>query len=546
MNINFSKVDVAFYNGSVITVNENDDVVEALGIKDNKIVFVGSNDELKEFADENTETIDLKGRTLMPGLIDSHYHPILSGFFGDEPESSIINLGGCRSIEDIQNKIKAAVATKEPREWISMMGYDEFKLKEKRHPNIKDLDEVSPNNPVQCMQRSGHISVYNKEALKLLGIEKPEDAKKFPKNEVEVKNGELTGMLKDHTHFSLWAKVAYSEERQAEAAMKSHDFALKNGITSIHDCGECDKPSYHIMQKLIREGTFKLRSYMMLHSIYGKPFSLEDNEHFLSLGLMTGLGDEHFRIGSCKFMIDGGSSAPSAALREPYSHDAELEGIMGWKEKETTDYIKKIHDAECQATAHALGDLAVEYMVKGYEKAFKGNPRLDLRHRIEHCTIVDQDLIDRMAKMNICPSLNPGMIQVGGKDYHKFYGERMKYFTALRSMIDAGMKPSISSDYPSGPVGINVLDGAVNRYDREEGFQADQTQCIKVLEAIRLATYNGAYASFEEGIKGSLEPGKLADMIILSKNILEYPKEKMNEIEVDLTMIDGKVEYKRV
>jgi hypothetical protein len=219
---------------------------------------------------------------------------------------------------------------------------------------------------------------------------------------------------------------------------------------------------------------------------------------------------------------------------------------MGWEEKETADYIKKIHDAECQATAHALGDLAIEHMVKGYEKAFEDNPRPDLRHRIEHCTIVDQDLIDRMAKMNICPSLNPGMIQVGGKDYHKFYGERMKYFTALRSMIDAGMKPSISSDYPSGPVGINVLDGAVNRYDRVEDFQADQTQCISVLEAIRLATYNGAYASFEEDIKGSLEPGKLADMIVLSENILEYPKEKINEIEVDLTMIDGKVEYKRV
>src|SRR6056297_1817107 len=124
MNINFSKVDFAFHNGSVITVNENDDVFEAVGIKNNKIVFVGSDKELKELTDENTKMVDLKGRTLMPGLIDSHYHPILSGFFGDEPESSIINLGGCRSIKDIQNKIKAAVDTKKPGEWVSMMGYD--------------------------------------------------------------------------------------------------------------------------------------------------------------------------------------------------------------------------------------------------------------------------------------------------------------------------------------------------------------------------------------------------------------------------------------
>lgn len=427
-----------------------------------------------------------------------------------------------------------------------MMGYDLENLAERRHPTIDDLDMVAPENPVQCMQRSGHISVYNTLALKELGVYAPEDASKFPKDEVEVKNGKLTGMVKDHTHFALWAKVNYSPEAQKAAALKSHEHLLRNGITSIHDCGECDGPSYHIMQKLCRDRIFKVRSYMMLHSIYGKPFSLEDNEHFLALGFMTGLGDEYFRIGACKFMIDGGSSAPSCATREPYSHDPELPGILGWKKDEVAEYIKMINDAECQATAHAVGDLAVEYMVNGYEEAFKTNPRPDLRHRIEHCTIVDQDLINRMAKMNICPSVNPGMIQVGGQDYEKFYGERIKYTVALRSMLDAGMKPSLSSDIPSGPGGLNVIDAAVNRYDRVRNHQVDKTQAISVLEAIRCATYNGAYASFEENIKGSIEVGKLADLIVLSENILSYPKERINEIQVDLTMIDGIIEYERI
>lgn len=333
MNLNLSHIDTAFYNGVVVTVNDNDDIKEAVGIKDNKIVFVGSNDELKNIVDNDTKMIDLKGRALLPGLIDTHYHPILFGFFGDEPDASIINLADCRSIADIQDKIKAAIAIKKPGEWVSMMGYDVENLAEKRHPTIDDLDAVSPENPVQCMQRSGHISVYNTLALKELGVYGPEDANKFPKDEIEVKDGKLTGMAKDHTHFALWAKVDYSAEQQKAAALKAQNHLLENGITSIHDCGECDAPSFHIMQKLCRDRVFKVRSYMMLHSIYGKPFAKKDNELFLSLGFMTGLGDEYFRIGSCKFMIDGGSSAPSCATREPYSHDPELPGILGWERK---------------------------------------------------------------------------------------------------------------------------------------------------------------------------------------------------------------------
>ncbi len=547
MNFDFSYIDVAFKNGIVVTVNDKDKVAQAVGIKGNKIVFVGNNQDIEELIDEKTKVIDLKGRALLPGLIDSHYHPILSGFFGEKSNSSIINIAfkNCKSVDDIKNKIMDAVAVKKPGEWVSMMGYDDTKLAENRHPNINDLDNVSPDNPVQCMHYCGHVCVYNTKALELLGVFKPEDALKFPKDEVEVIDGKLTGMVRDHTHFSLWSKVDYTPEQQTLAAMKAQEHLLENGITSIHDCGECDAPSYHIMQQLCRQGKFKVRSYMMLHSIYGKPFSLEDNNHYLALGLMTGLGDEHFRIGACKFMVDGGSSAPSCAMREPYSHDPNLPGIMGWERQEIADYIKLINDAGCQVTSHSIGDLAVECMVEGYEKAFQTNPRPDLRHRIEHCTITDQDLINRMAKMNICPSVNPGMIQVGGKNYNRFYGERTKYAVALRSMLDAGMKPSISSDTPSGPAGIQTLDGAVNRYDRSNNFEFDQTQAISVMEAIRCATLYGAYASFEENIKGSIEVGKLADMIVLSDDITTIPKESINEIKVDMTMIDGIIEFER-
>lgn len=547
MTIDKRRIDIAFVNGKVITVNQEDAIAEAVGVKNNKIVFVGTTDELKEWIEPDTQVYDLAGRTLMPGMIDTHYHPILNGLLEDDNNAAMIDTRYpiYQSVEEILQRIREEVTRKAPGEWISMMGYEPLLLKEKRHPTFEELNEAAPEHPVHCMHGGGHICMYNAKALEYLDVYSAEDAAKYPKGEVEVRDGKLTGMIYGHTHFWLWGQVVYTEEAQRRAAMNSHKELLEAGITSIHDPGETGALSYHTMQKLCREGTFKVRSYMMLHSIFGKPFSLEQNDHWMSLGLMTGLGDEHFRIGSSKFMIDGGSGGPSCATREPYSHDPTLEGERGWEREEVAEYIQKINDAECQATAHAIGDLAVEYMVEGYEKAFETNPRPDLRHRIEHCTLVDQDLIDRMAKMNICPSVNTGMVAHLGANYTKFYGERMKYLAAVRSMIDAGVKCSIHSDAPSGPTGLKVLDGAINRYDRKQNMQTDRTQAVSVLEAVRLATINGAYGSFEEDIKGSIEVGKLADMIVLSDNILAIDPMDIVDVQVDLTMIDGVIEYER-
>ena len=365
-----------------------------------------------------------------------------------------------------------------------------------------------------------------------------------------VENGKLTGLVRGHTHFWLWGQVDYTEEQQKKAAMRSHQQLLENGITSIGDMGECDRPSYHIMEKLCRGGEFKVRSYMALHSIFGKPYSKEDNEHWLKLGFVTGLGDEHFRIGPCKFMIDGGSGGPSCYTREPYSHDPNLPSERGWEREEVWDYIKMIDDAECQCTAHAIGDGAVEFMVEGYEKAFAACKDKEAfkarRHRIEHCTLVDQDLIDRMAKMNICPSVNAGLQIRNGKNLARFYGpERNKYLGALKSMMAAGIKCSLHSDAPSGPVGFEMIDGAVNRYDIRQGYQCDTTQAVSLLDAIRCCTWNAAYSSYEENIKGSVEVGKLADLIVLDRDILNMDTHELHNVKVDMTMIDGVAVYER-
>ena len=550
MNFDFSYLDVAFKNGSVVTVNERDEIAQAVGVKGNKIVFVGTNEDIDRLIDPHTRVIDLAGRSLLPGFNDAHFHPILNGMLGPDMECGMIDTTqkNCKSLAEMLQMIRDTARTIPPGKWISMMGYEPLLFPEGRHPTIEELDDCAPNNPVHCMHGGGHICMYNHKALEYLGVYTAEDAKKYPPDEVEVIDGKLTGMVRGHTHFWLWGQVDYSPAQQRKAALKSQQKCFENGITSVGDMGECDAPSYHTMQKLCRDGEFRVRTYMALHSIFGKPFSLEDNEHFLKLGFMTGLGDEHFRVGPCKFMIDGGTGGPSCATREPYSHDPELPRERGWEREESWDYIKRINDAECQCTAHAVGDLAIEFMVEGYERCFAENPERvrALRHRIEHCVIVDPDLIARMAKMNICPILHTGLVQMLGKNFSEFYGpERNKYLEAVRSMLDAGIHVALHSDAPSGPVGVQVIDGAVNRYDRSKNFQCDRTQAVSVLEAIRCYTLNSAYAAHEDHIKGSIEVGKLADLIILSDDILAIDPMNIHSLKVDLTMIDGVVEYQR-
>ena len=553
MNFDFSYLDIAFKNGSVITVNAQDEIAQAVGVKGNKIVFVGSNEDIDKLIDEKTQVIDLKGRALMPGINDSHYHPILNGMIGTDLDSAMVDTGFARAkdIPALLAILKAVTDSKAPGKWVSSMGFEATLLKEQRYPTLEELDAVAPNNPLQAITCNGHNAIYNSKALEYLKVYGPEDAKKYPEGEVVVVDGKLTGEVRGHTHFWLWGQVEYTEPQQRKAAMKSQKQCLELGITSVGDMGECDAPSYHIMQKMCRDGDFKIRSYMALHSIFGKPYSLEDNEHWMKLGFVTGLGDEHFRVGPCKFMIDGGSGGPTCYTREPYSHDPSAPSERGWEREETWDYIKKVDNAECQCTAHAMGDGAIEFMVEGYEKAFEACEDKEAfkarRHRIEHCMLVDQDLIDRMAKMNICPSVNAGLQIRNGKNLARFYGpKREKFLGALKSMMEAGVVCSLHSDAPSGPVGFEMIDGAVNRYDLRQGYQCDMSQAVTVLQAIRCCTYNAAYQSYEEKIKGSIEVGKLADLIICDRDILAMDTHELHNVKVDLTMIDGKVEYQRV
>lgn len=544
MRFDFSYADYAFKNGRVITVNDKDEFAQAVAVKGNKIVYVGDNEGLSNIIDQSTKVIDLKGRALTPGFIDSHFHPILSGFFGGAIID--INYPAVKSIAEIQELIRDAARKSEKGAWIKLWGYNASKLAEKREISIEDLDTVAPDNPVQCMQVSGHLCVYNTLGLAAGGINAPGDAAKFGSGEVEVVNGKLTGMTKDLALFYLWSKIDYTENEMMDALKRSNDKLIRAGVTSIHDPGECDAPSYSIMQKACRDGIFKPREYMMLHSIFGKPFSRKDVDLFLGLGLHTGLGDEHFKIGTCKIMIDGGTSGPSCAMRKPYNHEPGQSGILSFTQDEIDEIVEKVNDADCQMTAHAVGDRAIDMMMGGYEKALAKHPRKDHRHRIEHCGFTDADMVKKIREYGVIPVVNPAFITKYGSNFNRFYGDRVKNYAALRSYIDAGVIACVGSDAPTADESVmRGIDGCVNRCDWANGEVVGENQRISVLEAIRCYTLNGAYASFEDDIKGSIEVGKLADLVILSEDIITCPKDKIKDIAVDLTMIDGKIVFEK-
>lgn len=534
--------DKIFYNGPIVTVNANDDICEALAVKGNKILSVGKEADVMEFKGDETKLYDLNGRSLLPGFIDSHIHFAMNGM----KQGPIIDIDfvKVKSIAEIKALIAEAVKNKKPGEWIALNGYDHNKLLEGRHPTKEDLDEVAPDNPVQCTRCCAHMGVYNSKALEICGITNPEQ---YAPGEVVVnEDGTLHGLLKETAHMEISAKVAFSSDDVLEGLLEGEKIGLSYGITSVHDAGSYRGPATSVIQDACNSGKIKTRVRIMIFDMFGKDSGREYIREFIRTGVHTGCGNEHFKIGPTKIMLDGSSSGPSAAVIDGYSHDPENHGIQVWEQAEADEIVMEAHQAGFQVTAHAVGDKAVTIMVNAIEKAQKAFPREDCRHRIEHCGIVNEELLARIKDLGIIPISNPGFVDLNGRDYETFYGERVDYMFPLRRYLDKGIITAIGSDTPVIlPNPMESLAGAVTRQDRNTGKECGGSQKIDMLEAIRMYTYNGAYVAFEEDIKGSLEEGKLADMVILSEDILKTENSRIKEVKADYTFIDGEEVFAR-
>lgn len=529
--------DIVLKNGSVITVDKKDTIAQAVAVSGNRIVFVGSAEEADSFIGEDTKVIDLHGRSVVPGFIESHIH---SAVMGVNSLAIDCRPSAVSSIKDIQEAVFERTKTTPPGEWIRGWGYNDQYLEEQRHPDKWDLDKAAPNHPVMLTRVCNHISTYNSAAIDIAGIK---DTPEFSPVTFTRNKGEISGVMLEEAHFAMFKAAMLKEEEIVAGMTAAYDMLIKEGITSVHDSGGYGPVQFKAFQNAVEQKKFKIRLYPMIFSFAE---NLKLNDDFLKIGLHSGMGNDHFRIGPMKLMIDGSSSGPTAATFEPYACDPRNHGILSHPQELVDDYVCRGQQGDWQITSHAVGDKGVTIIVNAIEKAMEMYPKDNCRHRIEHCGMINEDLLTRIKKLGIVPISNPIFLYEFGDGYITNYGKESAYrmFTC-KSFLDRGIVSAGASDCPitfSDPLfGIHL---AVNR-ETQGGQVINPDERLKPLEALRMFTYNGAWASREENVKGSIEEGKLADLAVLNEDFLKADPSKIRDIKVDMTILDGVIEYER-
>jgi len=525
--------DLVFRNGQVITVNPQDEICSAIAVKGTEILYVGTDAEASEFIGENTKVIDLEGRSLVPGFIDSHVH-----YFQTGAQQLEVDCTHLTTIAQIKEKVRQAAAVTPKGEWIRGCQYNEDIIEDGRFINRWDIDEVAPDHPVAIVRYGYHTSILNSKALALAGVD--DYAPDEVGGEFHRERGMVNGVCHEACHFNHSKVFDYQPSEYEKVFQIADKFFASMGVTSVHDAGGNGKFQLQTLIDMDARKMLNTRVYMFTYSLSENRKLYED---LLPTGIHTGFGSDRLRIGANKVMLDGSSNTPSASVREPYCHIND-KGLLSMDQDELNAIYVESNRAGFQNTAHAVGDNAVDMVLIAHEKALNDYPREDARHRIEHCAIIDDDMIERIKRLGVTPSLQPIFMYEQGERYLKFYGEdRVSRMMAARTMLDAGIIASMGTDCPvyySHPM-INMY-AACTRISKK-GREISPEQKVTVLEALRMYTLNSAYASYQEDSLGSLEVGKLADLAVLSKPILSIEPEELKDIVVDFTISGGKIIY---
>ncbi|MBD8005977.1 amidohydrolase [Bacillus norwichensis] len=526
------KPDLILHHGTVVTMNQNFEIAEAVAVKGGKILAIGSNDVILQYSTPQTQVIDLKEKTVTPGFIDAHQHMINFGF-------NLANVN-CRkaSIEEVVSVIKERAEASRPEEWIIGWGYDEAGFKENRSLHKDDFEGIP--NPVYIMRYCHHAATVNDKALKLAGIT----------NETTVDNGiiekddsgEVTGVLVEQGK-SLVENVMppYTKHQMKNAVKLANDQYIKDGITSVHEAGlgffSDAFQEFDVLKEMKEEGTLNVRMYVMvLQEVFEeflKTYSSYEWDYFI-------------KIGSMKFFGDGTLSGKTAAVSQDFKSSPGEKGMLLYSFADLLERAKIAHSQNKQIAVHAIGDRAINQVLDVYEKLYKDDPKPNLRHRVEHSTVTDEAILARMKKLEAIPVPQPSLVYFAGDVYLENLNEpAVQNVFANKNFIDAGLKPAGSSDCPIIP--SSPLLGMAVAMDRmtvnNHVFIPDQR--VSLSEALSMYTINAAYASFEEDLKGSLEEGKLADMVVLPEGFLHFKPEKIKETEVDMTIIGGEIVYSK-
>ena len=522
--------DYVIVNGRVFTSDSSQPSAEAFAVKNDRFIAVGSTDQISQLASRETEIIDAEGMFIAPGFIDAHSHPSGAGV------NELVQVNADRrSVVEIKEAI-AERARNTPRgQWVRAFKYDDTKLEEGRPINRFDLDEAAPENPVEVRHRGGHTGVYNSMALGLAGVsaETPDPpGGRFYRDE----NGVLTGLVAEKARDVFRDLIPSDSSRQerANGIKLISELMTAAGLTSVHQTGG-NRQDMIAYQDARAQGGLRFRMYLFPR---GQLFF-----DLVNSGVRTGFGDEVFRIGAVKFGADGSASERTMAMSTPFEGRPNDYGILTMDQQEIHEAVENAHRNDFQIGIHANGDVAIDMVLNAYERVQSLWPRADPRHRLEHCSLVNPELLQRIKTTGSIPTPFYTYVHYHGNKWVYYGEEKMKWMFAHKSFLDYGIPVAPASDYTPGP--YEPLMGIQSMVTRKDwmGRVWGANQKVTVDEALKICTINGAYASFEESIKGSITPGKLADFVILAEAPHDVDPDQIKNIEIVRTVVGGQTMF---
>ena len=530
--------DLVVFNAKVYTMDTRVPQAEAFAIKGGKFVAVGSTADIKGLVGKKTQTLDAQQMTVVPGFIDCHNHAdgdvlLYEVLVGNPYEVEFV------SIASIVEKLRARAQKTPPGTWVEGYFFDDTKVKDKRQLNVHDLDQVSKEHPVAVHHRGGHTAFYNSKALQLAGVTKA--TANVPGGTYDRDaNGELNGRVTDRANDvfeKAGNRVTYSPDETMRREREGLAFISKQfvryGLTGVcHEAG-----NLRALEQVRARGD-------LLHRVSYEAQGVELGA-MISGGMTTGLGDEWIRLGATyEHTADGSFSERTMALSVPYPGvTPPYKGNVTETQEDLNAWCERVHRAGIQVNCHANGDVAIDHVLTAYERMLRLVPQPDARPKITHCTLINNDLVRRIKAIGVVPALFTSYAYYNTDKFH-FYGEElMKRCMAYRTLLDAGIPAAAGSDFSPGPFApLMGIQGMVTR----TGWNAEvwgANQRITVDEALRVNTINGAYATREETIKGSITPGKLADFVVLADDPQSVDAAKIKDIKIVRTVVGGAIAY---
>lgn len=509
------EADLVVFNGNIITMDPQKPTATALAVKSYKILAVGEENEVIELVPDAKRVLDLGGKTVVPGFIDAHTHLTSAGV-----KASHVQLNKAGSVGEVVRFLTDAVPKYSKGEWILGYAWDESEWKKKRFIEAKDLDHVSQNHPIMATRVCGHLASVNTLGLKILGI--PLDQEGVQKDG----SGKPTGVLKDIDE--VWEKVRPSPEKILEGVVRGNNIANEKGITTAVDNA--------VSGTLRHIGEIESRNQLTTRMIVNIP--IEQMDHMINLGLSSGMGSPLVRIGGVKIFTDGSIGAKTAYVSGGYNDEPNNNGMLLFPQKEYASIVKRAVEHNIQTVTHAIGDKAIEMVISTFEDLEDKSVLRNQRHRIEHAEMINEFQIRRAVGLGLILSMQPNFVgrwqRKGGLYDQRFDEERVRGMNMFRAALDNGARLCFGSDgMPYGPL-YGIWSAVTHPNERVR---------LTVEEALRCYTLESAYSVFQENTLGSITVGKRADFVVLSGNILKVPVDTIIDIDVEMTVVGGIVEY---